>query len=79
MKKLTSTITVSIFLIGALASCKGQNKEESTVSQVPPAKSQELPVQMIKSPDGHLYFPDNYHRPRSDKDSLVMVYPSDIK
>lgn len=39
----------------------------------------ELPLQMIKSPDGTLYFPENIHRPKSDRDSLVTVYPSDLK
>jgi hypothetical protein len=40
---------------------------------------QEMPTQLIKSPDGNYYFPESIHRPKSDQDSLVTVYPSDLK
>jgi hypothetical protein len=74
---IRSTKVYQTLLLSALLCSCQQPKEEP--KQVPVKEVIEYPTEMIKSPDGNYYFPDNIHRPKSDNDSLVLVYPSDLK
>lgn len=78
LKFYTVLLPAALSLI--LLSCTHQQEEQKQkVKQPEITETREMPVEMIKSPDGNYYFPNNIHRPKSDKDSLVTVYPSDLK
>jgi len=74
-----SIITASFLMMLTFSGCNEAKEESKEPKLEKPKETLELPVQMIKSPDGSYYFPENIHRPKSDKDSLVWVKPSDLK
>lgn len=80
----TRTLYIASIAILSLTSCQ-EKKEDTTQTnntQPQPQKVQqvyEVPVEMIKSPDGQVYFPENIHRPKTDSDSVKWVKPSDFK
>lgn len=76
--KLTS-ISSLLFTASVLVSCEQKKDTPIQTDPVKPKETVELPVQMIKSPDGHYYFPNNYMRPKSDRDTLVWVKPSEVR
>lgn len=79
MKSKINAIYLSLGLMVLAFGCREPKEEVKEVKYQQPKEAVRLPVQMIKSPDGTLYFPENIHRPKSDGDSVVMVYPSDQK
>ncbi|MEJ7557088.1 MAG: hypothetical protein WKF66_02195 [Pedobacter sp.] len=80
----TRTLYIALFAITSLSSCQEKNKETTQTDNIQPQAQKvqqvyEVPVEMIKSPNGQVYFPENIHRPKSDRDSVVWVKPSDLK
>ena len=80
----TRTLYIALIAITSLASCQEKKEETTQTDNTQPQvqkvqKVYEVPVEMIKSPDGQVYFPENIHRPKSDRDSVVWVKPSDLQ
>lgn len=83
----TRTLYIAMIAITSLSSCQEKKEETTQTDNTQPQvqkvqkvqKVYEVPVEMIKSPDGQVYFPENIHRPKSDRDSVVWVKPSDLK
>lgn len=59
--------------------CNEKKEEVKEYRYEKPKQEESIPVKMIKSPDGNLYFPSNIHRPKSNRDSVVWVSSSDLK
>lgn len=74
IKKLILIFAIPICVL--ITSCEAENKNEidqPNQNLSPPERVLSLPVKMIQSPNGTLFFEENIHMPRSTKDVNVIV------